>query len=301
MRDILPDLTTLRILKAIGDTGTFGRAATGAGMSQQAASARIRAAETLLGLPLVHRTKNGSSLTTAGQLLVEWSIGLFDAADQLALSVRALRADASAVLTIAASQTIAEAFIPGWMAEFRRRLGEEHAFRLTSGNSVAVIEEVRNGAAVIGLIETPEIPSDLASATIRDDELIVVVAPDHPWTRLRVPLDPAELASVSLVARETGSGTRRTLELALTRHHPGLVPAEPVAVLSTTGAIRAAVMSGMGPAVLSAASVRDDLERGAMMRIPLDNLALSRPLTALWSPGVTLPVSAEILFSILRG
>ena len=85
------------------------------------------------------------------------------------------------------------------------------------------------------------------------------------------------------------------------QYRPGLVPAEPVAVLSTTGAIRAAVMSGMGPAVLSAASVRDDLERGAMMRIPLDNLALSRPLTALWSPGVTLPVSAQILFSILRG
>lgn len=37
------------------------------------------------------------------------------------------------------------------------------------------------------------------------------------------------------------------------------------------------------------------------MRIPLDNLTLTRPFTALWRPGVTLPASAEILFSILRG
>ncbi|ROQ30913.1 LysR family transcriptional regulator [Frondihabitans sp. PhB188] len=299
MSEVLPDVTTLRIVRAIGTTGSFRQAAIAAGLSQQAASARVAATETLLGFSLVDRTRQGSTLTAAGHLVVEWSAGFLEQADQLTKALRTLRTGPATHLTVAASQTIAESFIPQWMGEFRRRTGGEQSFRLTSGNSTFVIDEVRHGRAVVGLIETPDIPDDLDSALIRHDELTVVVAPEHPWAKGR-PVSVGELAVTPLITREAGSGTRRTLELALQVHYPQLVLAEPAAVLSTAGAIRAAVASGVGPAVLSIAAVHDDIERGTLVAVRINDLVLSRPLTALWARDAMLPATTETLFTILR-
>lgn len=300
MREEVLDLVTLQILHAIAETGTFRRAAATVGMSQQAVSSRIHAAEASLGFSLVDRTRKGSTLTTRGQLITEWSGDYLAAAHELALSVRTLRPEAAHVLTVAASQTISEQFMPGWMSTFRQRSGGDAQVRLTSGNSAFVLDEVRSGAATVGLIETPEIPADLASATIRDEELVVVVDPAHPWARRAKPLTVEELAGEALVTRETGSGTRRTLELAVAEARPGLLLTEPIAVLSTTSAIRAAVASGVGPAVLSTSTVQDDIARGLLLRVPVESLTLSRPFTALWRTGTPLPPAAEMFFALLR-
>lgn len=269
-------------------------------MSQQAVSSRIHAAEAALGYSLVNRTRNGSTLTAQGQLIAEWSSEYLAAAHQLALSVQTLRPKASDVLTVAASQTISEEFIPGWISAFRHRSGGDAQLRLTSGNSDFVIEQVRDGTALVGLIETPEIPADLASATIRIDELVIVVAPTHPWARRKGVVTVAELAGEALITRETGSGTRRTLELALAETQPRLVLHEPAAVLATTSAIRGAVASGIGPAVLSTTTVQDDITRGTLRHVPVEGLTLSRPFTALWRTGTLLPAAAEVFFTVLR-
>lgn len=300
MLDVTPDLVTLRILVAIGASGTFSGAAACVGMSQQAASSRIRAAERRLGFTLVDRTPKGSALTPDGQLVAEWASPVIDAADQLASLLRSLRPQSAAVLSVAASQTIAEHFLPRWITDFHQRTGYGTSLRLASGNSAFVIDQVRSGAATIGLIETPDIPKDLASAAIREDPLIVVVSPDHPWADRQVPLTPRDLAATPLVVREQGSGTRRTLELALTLTGGDLPTVEPAAVLSTTSAIRAAVLAGVAPAVLSAVTVEDDLSRGTLTRVPVTGLALSRPLTALWRQTSPLPAVAEVFFASLR-
>ncbi|RPE73766.1 MULTISPECIES: LysR family transcriptional regulator [unclassified Frondihabitans] len=300
MREEIPDLVTLQIIQAIGETGTFKKAAATVDMSQQAASSRIRAAEEALGFSLVDRTRKGSTLSSRGQLIAEWSAGYLAAMHQFALSVKTLRPEAANMLTVAASQTISEQFIPQWMAAFRHRTGGDASLRLTSGNSAFVIDQIREGHSAVGLIETPDIPADLASATIRIDELVIVVAPSHPWARRARPLTPEELASEALVTREAGSGTRRTLEAAIGTARPEIALSEPAAILATTSAIRAAVASGLGPAVLSATTVQDDIMRGILRRVPIEGLTLHRPFTALWRSGTPLPPAAEVFFAILR-
>jgi molybdate transport repressor ModE-like protein len=269
--DVLPDLVTLRILKAINDSGSLGQAASRVGMSQQAASSRVASAEDILGVLLVDRTRTGSTLSPHGQLVVEWSADVLDAADRLAVSLRTLGSGGARVLTVSASQTIAENFLPEWMAAFRV-LTNGQSIGLTSGNSSFVIDRVRKGESAVGLIETPEAPEDLSWAKIRDDELVVVVSPLHPWAERASPLTAAS----------------------------HLAPTEPAAVLATTGAIRAAVISGVAPAVISVATVREDLARGRLRHVPIDDLVLVRPLTAVWKTGVQLPAVAETLFTVLR-
>lgn len=284
------DLDTVRALHALGETGSIGKTAMAQGISQQAISARIRAAERRLGLTLVTRSRTGSALTPTGQLVVEWGIPLLAADKAFQESVTSLRSGAGTALTVAASQTISEAFVPIWLRAARSTRPTALAVRLLSGNSDWVVEQVAAGEAHLGFVETPSAPAGVQSVIIGSDELVLVVAPDHPWAS-GTRITSEEVAQTPLITRELGSGTRRTIEDALARL--GLQPASPAAQLSSTGAVRSAIAGGIGPGVISARLVSEELADRRLIRVATD-LELRRPLRAVWAE-VLSPASREML------
>ena len=154
---------------------------------------------------------------------------------------------------------------------------------LTVANSTRVIELVRDVKVRLGFIETPHLPADLVTAHLRDDEMLVVTAPGHPWARRRRPLSLAEIAATPLVMREAGSGTRVTLTDHLAAQHPPL-SARIAMELGTSAAVRSAIAEGVGPGVLSRLAVRDDLVLGRLVAIEVAGPPLKRQLTAVWRP-----------------
>ena len=163
--------------------------------------------------------------------------------------------------------TIAEHLVPVWLTDLRR-IAPSTRVLLEVENSTHVIEDVRSGRLRLGFIETPHVPRDIHSRVVAQDELVLVIAPHHPWADRSAPVDAAELAATPLVVREGGSGTRDALAVVL-----GDLPQAPPALeLGSNAAVRIAVASGAGPAVLSARAVRAQLESGELLRVPLDGV-----------------------------
>lgn len=281
------DLDTLEVLERVAHTGSLSRAAESLGITQQAVSARVRVAERLVGQPLVHRTVTGSVVTETGRLVLGLASPVLEASRRLEAGVAALRQPAGS-LVVAASQTIAEMLLPTRLLAFRA-IVPDVTVRLIAGNSTAVAGLVRSGTAHLGFVEGPASLPDLRSEDITDDEMIVVVSPDHPWAR-RSRITAADLADVALLLREEGSGTRATLENWLMAE--GLSLAEPAAVLETTGIIRASARAGIAPAVMSLRTVENDRAAGALVRVPLDGPPLRRSLRAVWAGQPTAAVAA---------
>src|SRR5262249_61790953 len=130
----------------------------------------------------------------------------------------------------------------------------------------------------LGIIETPHLPPDLVRAHLRDDELLVVTAPSHPWARLDRPITPNELAATPLAMRESGSGTRDTLTDHLAAQDPPLQAAAPAVELGTSAAVRSAIAAGGAPGGLSRLAVRGDL---VLRRLGAIELAGPPPAPAL--------------------
>lgn len=271
------------LLLSVARLGSLGLAAAEHGISQPAVSTRIRRLERQLGVSLVERSPRGSRLTSAGELVAGWAEAAIDAAAALEAGVASLRARADAVLRVAASMTVAEYLLPGWLTGLRAR-DPRTAVTLTAGNSADVAAAVLGGSADIGFIEGPELPPGLASRPVGTDRLTVVVAPGHPWSRRRSGITAAELAATPLVAREPGSGTRGYLEEAL-RAQAGVDRVPPIAELSSTTAIKSAVAAGIGPAVLSALAVAPELAAGTLRAVKVSDLDLARRLLAVWAAG----------------
>ena len=272
------DLASLELLLAVATEGSLGRAAATRGISQPAVSARIQRMEATVGFQLVERTPQGSSLTRAGSLLADWAREVLLAAAVLDAGIDSLRGSRDVRLRVAASLTIAEHMLPQWLVQ----LAAQHpqtAVSLAAANSADVARSVIAGDADLGFLEGPSVPRGLRSQRIGRDRLIVVAPPGHPWTRRRSPLPAAELVATRLVHREPASGTRTSLEAALAEYGP---LAAPLLELSSTTAVRAAVIAGAGPAVLSALAVRDDIAAARLHDVAVAGVDLHRRLRAVW-------------------
>ncbi|MET9646053.1 LysR family transcriptional regulator [Streptomyces syringium] len=277
----VPDLGALELLIAVARLGSLGRAARELGITQPAASSRVRTMERMLGVALVDRSPRGSRLTDAGVLVTDWARRIVEAAEAFDAGAQALRGRRDSRLRVAASMTIAEYLLPGWLIALRtRRPGT--AVSLFAGNSSAVAERLLAAEADLGFVEGLAVPPGLDGTVIGHDRLVVVTAPGHPWARRRAPLDAAELAATPLILRERGSGTRQVLDAALASH--GGV-ADPLLELASTTAAKAAVVSGAGPSVLSELAVGEELAARRLVEIPVPGVGLRRDLRAVWPTG----------------
>ncbi|MGW1883625.1 LysR family transcriptional regulator [Streptomyces sp. NPDC001970] len=292
----VPDLGALELLLAVARHGSLGRAARELGITQPAASSRIRSMERQLGVALLDRSPRGSRLTGAGALVTDWAGRIVEAAEAFDVGAQALRDRRDSRLRVAASMTIAEYLLPGWLIALRQERPDT-SVSLLAGNSAAVAERLLRGEADLGFVEGLAAPAGFDGAVIGHDQLVVVAAPGHAWARRRTPLPPQELAGTSLVLRERGSGTRQVLDSALARYG-GL--AEPLLELASTTAVKAAAVSGAGPAVLSELAVTEELAARRLVRVPLEAVDLHRDLRAVWPSGHRPTGPARDLLSLTR-
>ncbi|MDA8359420.1 MAG: LysR family transcriptional regulator [Actinomycetota bacterium] len=277
----VPDLVSLDLLDSVVQLGSIRRAAVAHGISQPAASMRLRVLERALGLALLDRSGGRATPTLAGEAVNEWGRRVLDATRDLLTGAEALRHDGRTQVRIAASMTVAEYLVPGWLQRMALAMPEVTA-SLQMGNSEQVAAVVAAGGADLGFVEGHAVPAGMESRTVVADELVVVVTPSHPWARRRRPVSADELARTPLVVRERGSGTRDVLETALGRLD--LTVTARVELGSTT-AIKTAIQSGTGPSVLSSLAVRAETEDGRLVVVPVADLALRRAIRAVWAEG----------------
>ncbi|MBB5930538.1 LysR family transcriptional regulator [Streptomyces echinatus] len=290
----VPDLAALELLLAVARLGSLGAAAREVGVTQPAASSRLRSMERQLGVALVDRSPRGSRLTDAGALVTDWARRVVEAAAAFDAGARALRDRRDSRLRVAASMTIAEYLLPGWLLALHAERPDT-AVSLLAGNSAKVAELLLTGEADLGFVEGLNVPTGLDSTVIARDRLIVVTAPGHPWARRRRPLTAQELAGTPLILRERGSGTRQVLDAAL----GGL--ARPLIELSSTTAVKASAVSGAGPSVLSELAVGEELAMRRLVSIPVEGVSLRRDLRAVWPTGHRPTGPARELLSLTRG
>jgi DNA-binding transcriptional LysR family regulator len=255
------------------ESGTVQGAADALDLTQSAASKRVHALERRLGEPVLLRTPQGVEVTAAGRRLYP------EAKEALAALGRAESAvsgrTSAPVLRIAASHTIGEFLLPGWLAGFRSA-GNPVAAHVEIINSPGVVDALRAGRAEVGCVEGPDSADGMESLTLMEDEIVAVVAPDHPWAAAaEIPV--AALAAESFSTRERGSGTRAVVTERLAEAGQDLQPELEVA---STQSLKRAVLQG-GFTLLSRLAVEDEIRAGTLVAVRVGDVSLQRPLRAI--------------------
>jgi len=260
-------LEQLRIFVAVAEREHVTRAAADLNLTQSATSAAIAALENRYGAKLFDRVGRRIELTEAGRLfLVEARAVLAraHAAETLLTDLAGLKRGA---LSLAASQTVANYWLPPLMHLYQER-HPGISLSLRIGNTEQVAGWIHETSADLGLIEGEIDDPSLSARQVAEDEMVLVVGAGHPWAK-RAAVTPEDLPGIPWVLREPGSGTRSIFETWLSE--AGLSPDRLTLAmeLPSNEAIRSAVAAGAGATAISRLVVSSMLKAGTLVAVQL--------------------------------
>lgn len=269
-------LRQLEVFAAVADTGSTTAAGEAIALSQSATSAALKELESSLNVELFDRVGTRLLLNDTGRALRVHARMVLDGACEIEREFgRDAQGGSLARLRVGASTTIGNYLLPGLIAGWQRSHPGARV-DVQVGNTAEIASAVARLEVDLAFIEGPCHEPELTAAPWRDDELVIVAAPDHPALSPGQPLDAAELRSQSWLLREPGSGTREAVEQALLPHLHQL--AEGMR-FGGTEAIKQAASNGLGFACLSVATVRDAFTLGQLVRV---DTTLPRLFRSLW-------------------
>ncbi|QPF86584.1 LysR family transcriptional regulator [Bradyrhizobium genosp. L] len=284
------NLHLLRLFAAVARTGSFSRAAELLHISQPAISKGVRDFELQVGCRLLDRTSKGVRPTREGAALARHAEALFAAERAAEDELQALRNLDSGSLRIGASTTIATYMIPEYLGVFHRAFPGID-LHVVSANTSDIASLMLGHEIEIALVEGPVEDENLVSTAWRTDVMALIAAPDHRFAAAG-PIDIRLLADEILIVREPGSGTREVVAQALASHR---VEPQRTLEIGSTEAIKQAVAAGVGVAIVSIATIDDQVSLGKLKVIPIKNVQIERTLWQLKSPG-RLDVPAAVAF-----
>lgn len=290
------NLQNLRVFLKVAEFEHITRASEELGLSQPAVTKTISSLEHEVQLKLVERQGRRIVLTHAGRVLQEYAHKIFALEREMEEALVTLRNGDVGEVTLAANTTAGIYLLPPVVARFQARFPQVR-LNIAILNSHEVIEGTLNWSLDFGLVEgdVATLPALLKVQPFAHDELILVVAPGHRWSKQDI-VQPAMLADAELLLREPGSGIREVIENRLQLHG---VRVRPLLTLPNIEAIKQMVMSGVGAAIISALTVQRELANGSLVRVPLFDLDLHPQLSLIMRKDKQLSRASQAFCSFL--
>jgi LysR family cyn operon transcriptional activator len=204
------ELRTLRYLVALAECLNFTRAAERVHVTQSTLSHQIRKLEEELGYVLFDRASHHVSLTESGKVFLEFAENALREVDRGLGALKRGPAEAAGPLRIGATNTFNRGFIPRCVAAF---LAQHPGARISVEelSADAIRGKLYAGELDLGIAYRPGGPSDLAFDPLHHEEMVLTVAPGHPFAgRQRVRM--VELDRQPLVLLPRTFATRTMLD-----------------------------------------------------------------------------------------
>ena len=268
-------LRQMAVFVAVARHESVSRAAQTLSLSQSATSTALGELERQYDTQLFDRVGKTLRLNELGQVLLPQAVDLIERADGLETLLEGRAGFGK--LRIGATLTIGNYLATLIVADFLKRHPESEV-QLQVHNTATIVDQVARYELDLGLIEGTCRHPDLVVEPWVEDELVVFCAPGHALAG-KASVTLAELTAESWIVRETGSGTRETLDQALRQHH---CEAKVRLELEHTEAIKRAVEFGLGIGCISRLALREAFRRGSLVAIETPELDLRRHFHFLW-------------------
>ena len=283
----------LRILSAIVRYKNFTRAAEKLHISQPAVSMQMKQLEEMLGEPVLEHVNKRLHLTLTGQTIVDAARDILNRLERLENELQELKGEITGQLDIAVV-TSAKHFLPHYLGEFMRQHPKIKP-RLTVTNRATVLEAISENRHDLYIMGQVPAGLDIEATPFLDNIIEVIAAPDHPLSKKKN-VSLKMLAEEPFLVREQGSGTRVAVDRLFSKSGLSI---KPFMELGSSGAIKNAVIAGLGIAVLSRHSLEYELKSKAIQILDVENFPLRRRWYAAYPGGKRLSFSARTFLEFL--
>ena len=293
------DFRRLEVFQKVFELSSFSRAGQALLLAQPTISEHIRLLEEDLKLTLFDRQGREVIPTKAGALLYGYSRQLTALRQEALQAMQQFLDKGQGELLIGGSNIPGQYLLPGILGKFKQKYPQVRV-QVLIDDTRNIVEKVLTGAIEIGVVGARVEHRLISCQFLTKDELVCIQPADFPSVGKKT-LDPRELLKLPFILREPGSGTRRSIEKALTKINLNPDELSAVAELGSSEAVRQAVKAGLGVSILSRRSVAEDLAAGLVKEIKIKKFPLLRNFFLIHQKQRTLsPLAEEFKEFLLR-
>ncbi|WP_162619604.1 LysR family transcriptional regulator [Salinicola peritrichatus] len=249
------------------DAGSIRTASDRLDVEPSVISRQIRQLEQALGMTLIERHGRGVRATEAGELLLDFYRER-DVAEQ-ALFGRLAELDGlqRGHISLSISEGYSDRLMSGVMNDFCAR-HPQLTIELNLASDNDVVRQVYEGQAHIGVAYAPRLIPGIEAVASARQPLCAIVHPDHPLTRLPLPLSLDDILKWPLGLVGHGFGIRQlidTVEVISKRHfHASLVS-------NSLATLKQYVSSGNGVTFIGGVALLHEMRRGQLVALEIDH------------------------------
>jgi len=257
----------IKIFYKAAQLKSFTKAAQVLNLTQPAVTFQVKALEDEFNTLLFNRDLNRITLTHSGKILFHHAEKILNEYQKAFDTIGKVTGTIVGGIRIGAGLILGEYILPRLIGHFKQKYPDIEVSMLVGG-SAKLIEDLRQGALDLIIVSEPiSTPSFIVRPFI-EDELIVIVNPQHKWAKGGM-IEAEELLKEPIVFRESGSGTREVVTSFLKSNNISVKDLMVAMTMGSFEAVKSAVESGFGYGFVSKISVRRDIELGLLNQIKI--------------------------------
>ena len=256
------EIRQLRAFVAIAESGTFTAGAIRVHVTQAAISMQIRQLETEIGAKVFVRAPRHVILTEAGEQLLRRARHILREHDAALDEIAELAGAERGRLRIgSASAMVLSEQLPAILKELRKQHPAAE-ISVISGTSEVLVDQILGGEVDVAFVSLPVDVRGIKTERLSQDQLVAIASPRHKLAKQRT-ISAYTLAGERLILGERGGNTRRLIDQFFAQAGTSLHVAME---LSRQQAIKRMVEEDMGVGIVPLQSVKDEVERGRLIR-----------------------------------
>ena len=241
----------LKTLLAVVDTGNFTRAAAQLYMTQPAVSHHIRQLEEEVGAPLIIRSKLGLRLTTQGEIVVKYARRMNALNEKMRQEL--LSAGRTGLKIILFTEPIQ-----------------------------ILYDKLENYEIDLAIVDGAGDNPRFSATMLGTDALMCVMAADSPLARQGM-VTLAQLRQQKMILRTPASATRTLFESALESCGASIASFDVILEVDNIATIKDLIRRGLGVSILPRSACLDELQKGKIAALPIENLSMVRETRILYN------------------
>ncbi len=268
------DLEKLKTFYVIAQTKSFTKAAEELNLTQPAVSSQISSLEGKYGIKLFERIGRKVYLTKAGEVLLPYAERIIALAEEAKLAITKVKDPTFGKLNFGASMISGIHIIPGILEEFKRKHPniETHVHITYAYEILNMIEENKIDFGIVDERGTERTKMIFDIQPLVEDKLILAVHPTHKLAKKKR-IKIRDLERENLILTEKRSSIRAFFELSLAKKGYIL---SPFMEFGNVEAVKKMVEKGLGVAVLSRLSIREEVKLGLLKDVGIEDIDTRR-------------------------
>ena len=265
----------LQIFVAVADCGKMRAAAERLHISQPSVSQAVRELESYYNIKLFERLSQRIYITETGKKLLPYARHIIDSFETMEGFIN----DTSAgnVIGVGGSVSVGTRLLPPMIKSLENEVPDVDVCVIVD-NTAAIEGKIQRSELDIAVVEGIVRSDELVKKDIYDDELVLVVGPEHelfnhPGIKLK------ELTKHALISRESGSVERNQFEQFLLEHD---IKMKNKWSCSNTETIKKAVLNGEGIAILSRMVIEKEIAAGEVRVLNVENTRMKRKIKLIY-------------------